>query len=55
MPKIWDIFKKGVEEKLGKGSPVARYLFEVAFVGRACALRQGALLRADSRRIGLRE
>jgi len=41
VPKIWDIFKKGVEDKLGKGSPVARYLFEVAFTGRALALSQG--------------
>jgi len=41
VPKIWDIFKKGVEDKLGKGSPVARFIFQVAFVARACALRQG--------------
>ena len=29
------------QDKLGKGSPVARYLFQVAFTGRSMALRQG--------------
>ena len=41
VPKVWDIFKKGVEAKIGGGSPVIRFLFDVAFAGRAAALRQG--------------
>ena len=41
VPKVWDIFKKGVEDKIGKGSPVIRFIFDVAFAGRAAALRQG--------------
>ena len=41
VPKVWDIFKKGVEDKIGKGSPVVRFLFDVAFAARAAALRQG--------------
>ena len=35
VPKVWDIFKKGVEDKIGKGSPVVRFLFDVAFAARA--------------------
>jgi len=41
VPKIWDIFKKGVEETVGKASPVVRFLFDVAFTGKAVAERQG--------------
>jgi len=41
VPKIWDIFKKGVEETIGKGSPVVRFLFDVAFSGKALAEKQG--------------
>eukprot|EP01013_Petalomonas_cantuscygni_P015594 TRINITY_DN3239_c0_g1_i1.p1 TRINITY_DN3239_c0_g1~~TRINITY_DN3239_c0_g1_i1.p1 ORF type:complete len:805 (-),score=230.94 TRINITY_DN3239_c0_g1_i1:792-3206(-) len=41
VPKIWDIFKKAVEEKIGNASPVVRFIFSVAFVGRANALAQG--------------
>mmetsp|Transcript_8477 Transcript_8477/g.18471 ORF Transcript_8477/g.18471 Transcript_8477/m.18471 type:complete len:779 (-) Transcript_8477:149-2485(-) len=41
VPKIWDILKKGVEEVVGKGSPVKKFLFQVAFTGRYWALKQG--------------
>lgn len=40
VPKIWDILKKGVEENVGKMSPVLKYLFQVAFSGRHWALQQ---------------
>merc|ERR1719210_895116 len=39
--KIWDILKKGVEEVVGKGSPVTRFLFQVAYSGRYYATQQG--------------
>lgn len=41
VPKIWDILKKGVEEVVGKGSPVTKMLFQTAFSGRHWALSQG--------------
>eukprot|EP00636_Phaeomonas_parva_P006026 CAMPEP_0118854572 /NCGR_PEP_ID=MMETSP1163-20130328/2733_1 /TAXON_ID=124430 /ORGANISM="Phaeomonas parva, Strain CCMP2877" /LENGTH=778 /DNA_ID=CAMNT_0006787319 /DNA_START=215 /DNA_END=2551 /DNA_ORIENTATION=+ len=41
VPKIWDIFKKGVEENVGKSSAVIKYLFRVAFAARNMALSQG--------------
>lgn len=41
VPKIWDILKKGVEEVVGKGSAVQRFLFQVAYTGRYWALMQG--------------
>lgn len=41
VPKIWDILKKGVEEVVGKGSPVKKFLFQVAYTGRYWALNQG--------------
>jgi long-chain acyl-CoA synthetase len=41
VPKIWDIFKKGAEEVIGSGSPVLRFVFDVAFSGKALAERQG--------------
>lgn len=41
VPKIWDILKKGVEEVVGKGSPLQKFLFQVAFSGRYWALCQG--------------
>ena len=41
VPKIWDIFKKGVEDTIGKKSPVVRYLFSLAFAARAWAISQG--------------
>lgn len=41
VPKIWDILKKGVEEVVGKGSPVKKFLFQVAYTGRYWALSQG--------------
>mmetsp|Transcript_136672 Transcript_136672/g.241015 ORF Transcript_136672/g.241015 Transcript_136672/m.241015 type:complete len:777 (-) Transcript_136672:54-2384(-) len=40
VPKIWDILKKGVEENVGKMSPVLKYLFQVAFSGRHWAVQQ---------------
>merc|ERR1712072_382216 len=39
VPKIWDILKKGIEDKIGSGSPVVRFLFDVAFS--ACASGAG--------------
>jgi len=41
VPKIWDILKKGVEDVVGKGSPVKQFLFQVAYTGRYWALCQG--------------
>jgi len=41
VPKIWDILKKGVEEVVGKGSPVAKFLFQAAYSARYFATMQG--------------
>eukprot|EP00854_Cymbomonas_tetramitiformis_P005120 gene5120-6229_t len=41
VPKIWDILKKGVEDGVDAGGPVKRFLFQVAFSGRAKALAAG--------------
>jgi len=41
VPKIWDILKKGVEEVVGKGSPVAQFLFQAAYSARYFATMQG--------------
>jgi len=41
VPKIWDILKKGVEEVVGKGSPVTKFLFQAAFSARYFAVMQG--------------
>lgn len=41
VPKIWDILKKGVEEVVGNGSPLKRFLFQVAFAARSSALQHG--------------
>jgi long-chain acyl-CoA synthetase len=41
VPKIWDILKKGVEDVVGKGSPVTKFLFQVAYSGRYWAVCQG--------------
>jgi long-chain acyl-CoA synthetase len=41
VPKIWDILKKGVEEKVSKGSAVGRAVFQAAFSARSRALQQG--------------
>ncbi|CAK0870329.1 unnamed protein product [Prorocentrum cordatum] len=49
VPKIWDILKKGVEDVVGKGSPVKRFLFQVAFSGRywaVCHGRESPLFKA---------
>jgi len=32
VPKIWDILKKGIEQKVDSGSPIVKFLFETAFV-----------------------
>mmetsp|Transcript_11315 Transcript_11315/g.45824 ORF Transcript_11315/g.45824 Transcript_11315/m.45824 type:complete len:780 (-) Transcript_11315:430-2769(-) len=40
VPKIWDILKKSFEDNVAKMSPVKKMLFEIAYVGRAAALRQ---------------
>lgn len=41
VPKIWDILKKGVEDTVGKSSPMKQFLFKVAFMGRYWAVNQG--------------
>jgi len=41
VPKIWDILKKGVEDKIGKGSGVVKTIFQAAFCARSAALQQG--------------
>jgi len=41
VPKIWDILKKGVEDKLSKGSAISRAIFQAAFSARSRALQQG--------------
>mmetsp|Transcript_46528 Transcript_46528/g.149452 ORF Transcript_46528/g.149452 Transcript_46528/m.149452 type:complete len:782 (-) Transcript_46528:279-2624(-) len=41
VPKIWDILKKGVEEVVGKGSPLKKMLFQIAYSGRFWAVSQG--------------
>ena len=40
VPKVWDILKKAMEDKVAEMSTVKRFVFQVAFVGRAAALRQ---------------
>ena len=40
VPKIWDILKKAMEDNVAKMSPVKKFIFEVAFVGRSFALKQ---------------
>jgi len=49
VPKVWDILKKAMEDKVAELSPVKRFVFSVAFVGRAYALsqhREAPLLKA---------
>mmetsp|Transcript_24798 Transcript_24798/g.80211 ORF Transcript_24798/g.80211 Transcript_24798/m.80211 type:complete len:770 (+) Transcript_24798:163-2472(+) len=49
VPKIWDILKKAMEDQVAKMSPLKKFVFEVAFVGRAYALkrhRDSPLLKA---------
>jgi len=49
VPKVWDILKKAMEDKVAELSPVKRMLFSIAFVGRARALaqhREAPLLKA---------
>ena len=41
VPKVWDTLKKGIEAKIGGGSPVIRFLFQTAYSARAYALSQG--------------
>lgn len=41
VPKIWDILMKGVVDVVGKGSPVTKFLFQVAYSGRHFATMQG--------------
>eukprot|EP00959_Pyramimonas_sp_CCMP1952_P264867 5538309-Pyramimonas_sp.AAC.1 len=41
VPKIWDILKKGVEDTVGKGSPMVQFMFQAAYSSRANALAQG--------------
>jgi long-chain acyl-CoA synthetase len=41
VPKIWDIFKKAVEERIGLAPAPVRFVFSVAFSGRASAILQG--------------
>ena len=40
VPKVWDILKKAMEDKVAEMSPVKKFIFNVAYVGRATALRQ---------------
>jgi len=49
VPKIWDILKKGVEDVVGKGSPLTQVLFQAAYSSRFLATmqnRETPLLRA---------
>uniref|UniRef100_A0A7S4IU95 AMP-dependent synthetase/ligase domain-containing protein n=1 Tax=Odontella aurita TaxID=265563 RepID=A0A7S4IU95_9STRA len=41
VPKIWDIIKKGIEAKVAKSSPVARFLVQTAFQARTFAINHG--------------
>lgn len=41
VPKIWDIIKKAVQTKIEKGSPVVKFLFDVAFQARKFAFEHG--------------
>lgn len=41
VPKIWDILKKGVEDQVGRYSPMKQFIFKVAFIGRYWAVNQG--------------
>lgn len=41
VPKIWDIMKKGVEEKLTTESSIKKFLVQSAFTGRNMAVQQG--------------
>lgn len=41
VPKIWDVIKKGVENKIAASPPVARFLVETAFKARKFASRHG--------------
>ncbi|KAK7249787.1 decanoate-CoA ligase [Aureococcus anophagefferens] len=40
VPKVWDILKKGMEDKVAEMSFLKKLVFEICFVGRAYALRQ---------------
>jgi len=42
VPKIWDILKKGVEDGVGKKSPVVQGLFNMAFAYKNFMLNMGA-------------
>jgi long-chain acyl-CoA synthetase len=41
VPKIWDIIKKGVEAKISKSPPVAKFLVQTAFQWRSFAIEHG--------------
>jgi len=41
VPKIWDVIKKGIEAKVGAGSPVAQFLVQTALEWRGFALTHG--------------
>ena len=41
VPKIWDIFKKGMEAKVGATKPIVQGLMNLIFVMRSMALSQG--------------
>ncbi|KAJ8609181.1 hypothetical protein CTAYLR_008406 [Chrysophaeum taylorii] len=40
VPKIWDILKKAIEDQIGKSSALKQTIFQIAYAGRATALRQ---------------
>ena len=41
VPKIWDVIKKGIEAKVGAGSPVAQFLVKTAMEWRGFAIAHG--------------
>eukprot|EP00286_Rhodomonas_abbreviata_P024796 CAMPEP_0181301956 /NCGR_PEP_ID=MMETSP1101-20121128/7706_1 /TAXON_ID=46948 /ORGANISM="Rhodomonas abbreviata, Strain Caron Lab Isolate" /LENGTH=751 /DNA_ID=CAMNT_0023407307 /DNA_START=32 /DNA_END=2287 /DNA_ORIENTATION=+ len=41
VPKIWDIIKKGAEEKARAGSPLAAFLFQYAVASKIAAMQRG--------------
>lgn len=41
VPKVWDLMKKSVEEVVGKGSPLKKWIFQAAFTARNWAVHQG--------------
>ena len=48
VPKIWDIFKKGMEAKVGATSGVVQGLMQTTFVARSWALQQGTCVRSST-------